>query len=1118
MTNYDLLIKKLDEFIRKYYKNQLIRGLLMFVALLGLFYLLAAMAEYFGRFGTVTRTVIFYLYLGLNLVVLWRLILLPLSKWFRLGNIISHDQAAKVIGKHFPEVSDKLLNTLQLKKIEQENPEGSDLIRASIDQKIEQLRPVPFRAAIDIRSNLKYLRYALPPLIIIALLIIAAPAVITGPTERIVRYNVYFEEPLPFTVTVMNEKMEALQQEDFTVRIKVEGEALPSELFIREGSATFRLNKISASNFSYTFRNIQENKHFVILADNYRSPEYLVRVLPKPIVLSFQIQADYPHYTGRNDEVMDNTGDLVVPEGTVVTWKFFTRDTREITMHLGEEDAELEKTGSNVFSIKRTVSKSMVYSVISSNDYMRSNDSLGYSLSVIRDAYPSIGIEQVKDSVYDKRVFFMGDIKDDYGFSKLSFNYSIIPQGEEYSEELPASMIDLPISQKVTQQQFFHFLDVDSLKVEPGEEVAYYFEVWDNDGVNGPKAARSQNMIFRAPTLEEIDRKTDEATDKVMEMMDKSIRDTKELQKKIEELNRKLLEKENLGWQEQQQVQELLDEYQKIQEQVEELQKENDIKSMREKQYDKMNDELVRKQEQIEKLMEEVLSDEMKKMLEELQQMMDELDKEKVSEMLEKMKMDNEELEKELDRNLELFKQLEFEKKFQEAIDKLEELSEKQEKLAEDTDKKKDPEKAGEEQKKLNDEFEQLRKDLDELDQMNQELEEPNTLEETDDEEEEIQQEMEESMEMLQQGKNSKAAGNQKNASGKMKKLSEKLQQMQDSMYQENLGEDIEKLREILENLLQLSFDQEELIGITAQISTLDPQYVKLIEEQKIVKDDLSMVEDSLWALSKRQPVIEPYIAREIQQIDKNIERAMDHLDDRKKGPAGENQQFAMTSMNNLALMLAEALKQMEQNLEMQSSGQCQNANPKPGQGKGKASMKSMRQMQQQLSEQLKQMKDGMGKSDSKGDEKRNSANSEQFARMAAQQEAIRRMMEQYREDLKEQGYGNNPELQGLMEDMEKNETELVNKMITQQMIERLNNIETRLLKHEKAELKREMEEKRESREPKSEIYSNPDNFFEYNKLKQREVELLRSVPPNLKPFYKEKVNYYFYNFELAKP
>jgi hypothetical protein len=39
-------------------------------------------------------------------------------------------------------------------------------------------------------------------------------------------------------------------------------------------------------------------------------------------------------------------------------------------------------------------------------------------------------------------------------------------------------------------------------------------------------------------------------------------------------------------------------------------------------------------------------------------------------------------------------------------------------------------------------------------------------------------------------------------------------------------------------------------------------------------------------------------------------------------------------------------------------------------------------------------------------------------------------------------------------------------------------------------------------------------NFDEYKRRKEKEIELLRTVPPSLKPYYKEKVNEYFNNLE----
>ena len=97
---------------------------------------------------------------------------------------------------------------------------------------------------------------------------------------------------------------------------------------------------------------------------------------------------------------------------------------------------------------------------------------------------------------------------------------------------------------------------------------------------------------------------------------------------------------------------------------------------------------------------------------------------------------------------------------------------------------------------------------------------------------------------------------------------------------------------------------------------------------------------------------------------------------------------------------------------------------------------------------------------------------------------------------------------------MEQTETDLVNRRITQETINRQKEIMTRLLKAEKAEREREMDNKRKSSESKNEEFGNPTDFFEYNMLKKRESELLRTVPADLKPYYKHKVNEYFNTFK----
>ena len=68
------------------------------------------------------------------------------------------------------------------------------------------------------------------------------------------------------------------------------------------------------------------------------------------------------------------------------------------------------------------------------------------------------------------------------------------------------------------------------------------------------------------------------------------------------------------------------------------------------------------------------------------------------------------------------------------------------------------------------------------------------------------------------------------------------------------------------------------------------------------------------------------------------------------------------------------------------------------------------------------------------------------------------------------------------MEEMEKTETDLVNKMVTQETLMRQKDIVTRMLRSEKAEMEREKEEKRESIEALNQKYRNPEEYFKYNR------------------------------------
>ncbi len=1149
----NILIQKLDEFIRRYYKNQLIKGALYSSGILLSAFLSVTFLEYFGEFNSIVRGILFFSFLAATLFVLAKYIAIPLLKLNKIGNVISYDQAANIIGNHFTNVQDKLLNVLQL----QNNKIliGSDeLLLASINQKINELKPVPFTTAVNINENKKYLKYVLPLFLLTTTIFIIWPQVITKSTTRLMHYQTYYEKEMPFQFTIQNKNLQALQTQDYELDVKVAGSELPNEVFISINGIEYKLEKKNNTSFKYTFSNLQANTTFQLGAAGFTSKEYELKVLPKPTLMQFNLQLIYPAYLNKPNENIANTGDLQIPQGTKVNWVFNTKNTDQLQLKFSDSLASPQRNNENQFQFSRKFIQSNSYTIKAVNKFvLTAADSVNYSINVVPDQYPTIDVNEKLDSLNPKNIYFSGQIKDDYGFNRLNFHYK--KSGTDSSGKATETNGSFPITVNKTQvaQPYFYFLDAAQFNLQPGDKIEYYFEVFDNDGVNGAKSAKTQLMVFKAPTKDEINKNTEKNNAEIKQDLEESIKKAKQLQKEVNELSKKINDKKQLGYEEKKKLEDVLKKQNELQNKIEELKQENQLNNKQQNEFSQSDESLLEKQKQLEQLFENVMTPEMKKLFDELNKMLDKLDKNEVQQKLEELKLSNKDIEKELDRNLEAFKQLEVEKKMQDVIDKLDELKNKEDELNKETENKKDDKKSDDKnqdnknqdkndnkkvdskelEKKQEDiarQFEDLKKDMKELEQKNKELEEPNALPKNEEKQEEISKDMKNSSEQLSKNNKKDAGKSQKSASEKMQEMKEEMENSMESNESKEAEENAEALRQILENLVNLSFAQEELIKQLPKTRIDNPQYVGIPKQQNKLKDDSKIIEDSLLALSKRAPQISAVVNREISAINLNMNKTVQALADRNTGEGAMRMQTTMTSVNNLALLLNESLEQMQQQMKKQqqqkgSSGKCK----KPGSGKGskpsdKPSMQSMKKLQEQLNEQLKQMKEAMEKGQKPGQKPGEKpgqkpgqgqqgnglmmpGNSEQLAKMAAQQEALRRQMQQMMDKLKNKGKNPGGDIADLMEQTEK---DLVNKQLTNETMKRQQDILSKLLESEKAEREREQDEQRKSNEAKSQNLSNPSQFLEYKRMKEKEMELLNTVPPSLTPYYKEKVNNYF--------
>lgn len=1096
-TNYELLIQKLDAFIRKFYLNKLLRGSLLFIGLLLGFYLFISLFEYQLYFSSAVRKILLAGFAGTSLSALYFLVAQPLIHYLKLGKQISHEQAATIIGSHFADVKDKLLNILQLKQ-QSQNAYNKELIEASIDQKTESIKLVPFSSAINLNDNKKYLKYALPPLFILLFLLIAAPNVLKESSTRLLNPNKTFAKKAPFDFVLENKKLKMLQYEDIEIKLSVKGKTVPNEVFINEDGKNYKMEKTAPDKFTYRFSNVQKNVRFYFSAGDFNSDEHEIRVMKKPMIANFITSLAYPAYTGKKNELINNTGDLIVPAGTTVNWNFETSGTDNVKILIDGQAFSSEKNGKDNFTFSRRIIKDTRYTVLVSNNEVEKGDSVSFTISATPDNFPSISVERVQDSIQKDFAIFLGAISDDYGLTRLEFHYVI---REENGSIREAKKQALPFTGKSISDFNFQ-IDFSKYNLKSGDKMDYYFEVFDNDGVSGPKSTKSQSFLYDKPTVKELEKQEYQNNEDIKDDLSAAAKDAQKLAAQIKEMKEKILSKKSLSWEDKKQLEDIQKKHQELSKELQEIKDKYEENLRNQDEFKKPDEEILQKQEKLQEMMNDMLSDEMKDLMKQIEDILQKMEQKNTFENLDKMELSNKDLKSELDKMEKLFKQLQLEQKAQETIDKLNELSKEQDKLAQDTkDGKQLQSELQKQQKELNKKMDALKEDLKQLDQFNKENDNKLDTKENQEQAEDIQQDMEKSSDELEQQQNDKASKSQKSSAQKMQKMAQKMKSDLDKMQQDQAAEDIKMIRQLLENLVKLSFDQEQLMNELKKTETESPKYVQIMQRQHDLRDDAKLIGDSLQALGKRQFQLQTFISDEMYKLNREMKKALDNLEERNKPVSGVAQQMVMTSANNLALMLSESLDnlQKQQNQSKPGSGSCK----KPG---GTGEKPSMSELQKKLGEQLGKMQEGMKQGQDPKKMGKDFADAVQ--KQAAIREALREMKEKMSQSQKkgEDGTGGMDEMMKKMDEIEK---DLVTKKLSSETLKRHKEIETRLLEFEKAQRNQEEDDKRQSKSAIEIPRKLPPNLEEYLQKRKAALELYQTVPPNLKPFYKNLVEKY---------
>jgi hypothetical protein len=695
----------------------------------------------------------------------------------------------------------------------------------------------------------------------------------------------------------------------------------------------------------------------------------------------------------------------------------------------------------------------------------------------------------------------------------------------------------IPVKQAVFDQFVFNFPS--NLAVEEGVSYEYYFEVFDNDAPHGFKSTKSSVFSDRVSTTDEIqDMELQQQNDNI-NSLEKSLKNQNKQFSEMDKIQKTGKEKDNLEFKDQQKVSDFI----KRQKQQDEMMKQfaekmnKNLDKFQSEKKDKTADDLQKRLDNAEKDLEKN-----QKLMDELKNLNDKLQSEELFDKMEKFKQISKNQSRNLEQLVELTKRFYVEKKAEQVAEKLNKLADEQEKLS-----NKEGENTKEKQDDINKAFDKIKEDLKDLKEENKSLKSPIDIPSDASKEKDVDSDLQKASEELSKKNTSSAKPKQKSAAKKMKSMSQEMQSSMEGGDQEQLEEDVAMLRQILDNLLAYSLSQEDVMKQFKSMKLGSSAYTKNIKIQQNLKQQFKHVDDSLFALSLRNPKVAEDVTKEIGNVQYNIDKAIETLTDVQVPKGVSHQQYATSSANKLADFLSDLLNNMQMSMSKPGAGK-----PKPGDGQG-MQLPDIIQKQKGLGDKMKegmkqgqkpgdgkqgqsgegkqgqgkegQGKEGQGKGsqgkngegkngqgnknegEGKDGENGDDGEGDAEAIMEIYKEQVK-LREALQKELAKQGLDSQGK--SVIDQMKASEKQLLNKGFKNENLQRILNIQQELLKLNNAVQQQGQDMKRQSETNKTE-FSNRTNALPSSLLEYlNSVEILNRQSLPLRSNFNQKVQEYF--------
>lgn len=1012
-------------------------------------------------------------------------------------------------GEVFPEIKDDLANAIQLLQGKNEGV-SPDLINAAFGKVQEKAAGIDFNDMVKTGKEKKKFFTGLAIAVIAVLLIIFVP-VLNNSAYKLIHFRTEFQEAslVSFTITPGNKSF--TKGEDAEIKIIATGKEINRISFLskheEESDFTERfLTADSSGEFTVTEGAVKSSFTYYARYEEFESERFDITVIDRPLVRNLSIEVTPPAYSGLPKINQDNNGNITTLKGSRISIKLDATKTIDsaIVVFRNSDKISMETTGNNASASWGAYNDDFYKIMITDTDSIQNINPIEYSVKLMQDEYPVIDVIEPDSDVKlgaDNIVNTLVKIADDYGFSSLKLHYRI---SQSQFNEISENFTGIEILPRKTglEADVTYSWDLAPLFLAENDAVAYYFEIFDNDNVSGPKSVKTRTYMIRVPSLNELFAEAEKIQENATTDLEETLKEAEELNREFEQISNEMKrDDEQLTWEEKEKIENAMERFENLSEKVEKMNEQ--LSDMRKdmEENNLLSQETIDKYKELQKLMDEISGDDLKEAFEKMQNMLDEMNRDQAQNEFDNLKQNETAFQKSIERTINLLKRLQVEQKMEELTKRTEDILNNQEELEKENSESNSPEENSEnaeKQKEISEKLDKLREEMENLQKKMSDMDDmpKDNLEKMmeDFDKMENQELSDEAGEKMEQNKPEEARPNQQQIAQNMQQMQQQMQNMQQQMQQMNQMQVYKDLMRAVDNLLSVSKEQERLKELTKNMSPSSPRFNEVAREQSNLQNDLSNIIRELNELSQKTFAVNPEMGKSIGDAQKQMQMAMNSMHDRNGPMAGKNQGDAMKSLNEAANLMSNAMQNM-----MQPNGQ----------GGGMMSMMQQLQQMSQQQQMLNQMTQQMMQQGQLSQQQMS-----ELQRLSQEQQMIQKSLSDLNKEARASG-----ESKKLTADLEKIVSEMqevISGMNTQQLNDELllkqDQILSKLLDAQRSINERDFEKNRESREGKQFARETPPEILfntEEGRDKLRDA-LMKAAREGYTKDYEELIRRYF--------